>query len=165
MRWFWVLLCCVGVGACGFKPLYMSENNQNVVQEAEKIQIAPIPNAGGYQMNVLLRQKLNPKQIIDLKKWELRVQLKDPVFYDQSIRGDNFTSLEKMTLTASYQLVDLKTNTAIVSSDTSASGSYNIVNEPYATITAKEKMYQNLIRILADDISLHIFSYLRGREQ
>jgi hypothetical protein len=92
----------------------------------------------------------------------LRVQLADPVFYDQSIQGDNFASLEKIMVVADYQLVDVKTGKQLISSKVSANGSYNIVNEPYATTMAKEKMYQNLVQTLSEDIALHVFSYLRG---
>lgn len=162
MRWVIVLLCCIGIVGCGFRPLYWAEDNTDVIQESERIRIAPIADAAGYQMDMIFRHKLNPRQVDVAKTWELRVQLAEPVFYDQSIRGDNFASLEKMTLTASYQLVNLTTQEQVISSSVSAGGSYNIINEPYATTMAKEKMYQNLVQILADDIVLHLFSYLRG---
>lgn len=162
MRRLILLLCCFCLWGCGFRPLYMTENNIHVMQQAEQIKINPIANFGGYQMGLILQQKLNPKQINPSKKWELRVQLADPVFYDQSIQGDNFASLEKITVSADYQLIDIKTNKQLISSRVSANGSYNIVNEPYATTMAKEKMYQNLIQILSEDIVLHIFSYLRS---
>ncbi len=165
MRILWVLMCLIGLSGCGFHSLYRVQDNTTILTETEQIQILPIPNAEGYQMTLLLQTKLNPRQVTVPKTWALEVRLDDATYYDQSIQGDNFASLEKVTLTAHYTLKNLTTDEQVLSASTSASGSYNLIREAYATQMAKEKTKENLIQNLSDDIAMHLFAYLKGRPE
>ena len=81
---------------------------------------------------------------------------------NQSIRSDNFASLEKMNMKASYQLIDIEKNKSVISSTIDANGLFNLIKEPYATTVAQENLYQNLIKSLAENIATHVLAYLKG---
>jgi len=147
--------------SCGFRPLYSSSNN--ITEQTSAVQIQPIAGEGGYQMGLILQEKLNPKQINQEKKYRLTVSIHKPVYTNQSIRSDNFASLENMEISASYQLVDLSNNQILVSSTVDANGLFNLINDPYATVVAQDKLYSNLIKLMADDIATHILSYFKGK--
>ncbi len=153
------------LSGCGFRPLYGFQTNPEVIRKSAQIEVEPVVGDGGYQMGLILKEKLNPNTLSLPKKYQLKAVIDKPSFYDQSIQGDNFASLEKMTLTVHYTLTDIESKTVLVSSSSTLSGSYNIIQEPYATITAKEKTYQNLVQALSNEIVLHMMAYLKGDDR
>lgn len=157
---FIVLCFCFLLSACGFQPLY--GNRDVVLEQAATVQIEPIAGEGGYQMGLILQDKLNPKQLNLAKKYRLTVILSQPTLLNQSIRSDNFASLEKMNMKATYQLIDIKTNKAVISSAIDSNGLFNLIKDPYATTVAQENLYQNLTRLLAENIAIHVLAYFKG---
>lgn len=155
------IFCLFLLVGCGFRPMYLSENDKSVMTEASLVQVTPVAGELGYLVTLSLRDRLNASQTDD-KKYTLDVVFQDPVSFNQSIRSDNFASLENMNLTVTYQLIDKKTNKVLVSSSLNANGLYNLVKEPYATVVAKDKLYHNLAEMLADDIATHILAYFKG---
>ena len=155
-----ILLLITFLVGCGFQPLYSVSDD--FLQKTAEIEIEPITGEGGYHSNLYLKNKLNPKQISVDKKYRLKVILQEPVFTNQNIRSDNFASLVNMYVQANYQLTDIQNNQVLIDSFVGTSGLFNIISEPYATIVAQDKLYQNLIQTLSDEIAQHILSYFKG---
>ena len=145
---------------CGFRPLY--GNHQEILTQTAAVQIMPVSGDGGYQIGLILKDKLNPYHQTVPVKYRLNIVLMTPRYTNQSIRTDNFATLERMDLSARYELTDVQTNTVLISSVTDANGLFNLVQDPYATVTAQEKLYDNLIQGMADDSATHVLSYFRG---
>ena len=157
---FIVLCFCFLLSACGFQPLY--GNRDVVLEKSATVQIEPIAGDGGYQIGLILQDKLNPKQLNLPKKYRLTVILSQPTLLNQSIRSDNFASLEKMNMKVSYQLIDIQNTTDVSSSTIDANGLINLIKEPYATTVAQENLYQNLTKVLAENIATHVLAYFKG---
>ena len=157
---FIVLCFCFLLSACGFQPLY--GNRDVVLEKSATVQIEPIAGDGGYQIGLILQDKLNPKQLNLPKKYRLTVILSQPTLLNQSIRSDNFASLEKMNMKVSYQLIDIQNNKDVISSTIDANGLFNLIKEPYATTVAQENLYQNLTKVLAENIATHVLAYFKG---
>ena len=155
-----ILILITFLVGCGFQPLYSVSDD--FLQQTAEIEIEPIAGEGGYYSDLYLRNKLNPKQIFADKKYRLKVVLQEPVYTNQNIRSDNFASLVNMSVRASYKLTNIKNNQVLIDSFVSTSGLFNIISEPYSTVVAQEKLYQNLIQTLSDDIAQHILSYFKG---
>lgn len=155
-----MLFCGFLLVGCGFQPLYVA--HENTLQQTAAVQIEPISGQGGYQAGLILQKRLNPKSIQVPKKYKLIVDIHQPTYSNQSIRSDNFATLEKMMLKATYQLKDIQKNQVVISSSVDSNGMYNLVRDPYATVVAKDKLYDNLVRAMADDIATHILSYFKG---
>ena len=145
---------------CGFHPLYVA--HEDTLTQTAAIHIDPIAGQGGYQTELILQKRLNPEQQRASTKYRLTVTIHQPSYSNQSIRSDNFATLEKMTVKMDYKLVDIQKNQILISSTVDSNGLFNLVKEPYATVTAKDKLYDNLIRAMADDIATHILSYFKG---
>ena len=47
----------------------------------------------------------------------------------------------------------------------SAISSYNILTDPYSTITAEQAVRERLLKTLADEIALQITSYFKNEEK
>ena len=159
---FKYLILCFGflLAACGFQPLYVS--HEDTLAQTASVQIEPISGRGGYQTELILQKRLNPEQQKVAPKYRLAVVLKDPSYSNQSIRSDNFATLEKMTVSATYTLTDIQKNKTVISSSIDSNGLFNLIKDPYATVVAKDKLYDNLIRTMADDIAMHVLSYFKG---
>ena len=150
---------------CGFTPMNQINNGQNVTSLTEKIAIANIPNYDGYILKKELQDLLNPDKKTGEKEYILVVSLKSPFYEDQTIQGDNFSSRENTTIRASFQLKNTQTQKLVLSDSTTATGAYNIVREPYATQMARNKLKTNLLKIIANNISVRIISFLKSQEE
>lgn len=150
------------LASCGFSPLYSDSDNQFVLTESAAVKIDPIPDYRGYVVVRALENKLNPTKQAESPRYALSVHLKDAVYTDQIIQENNFSTRKKITLGATYRLIRLKDSQTLIQSATSASGSYNIVSSPYATLTDQEKNQEDLLQIIADNISLHILTYFKS---
>lgn len=155
-----VLLC-----GCGFTPMNKLSDNSNMTAVTEKIIVGNIPNYEGFLLKTELQHQLNPKNATQQKDYFLAVSLRSPFYEDQTIQGDNFASRETVSLKASFQLKDQKTGKVLLSDSTTATGAYNIVREPYSTHMARNKLQQNLIRVVSNNITLRVISFLKSQEE
>lgn len=159
-----IIMCfCFLLTSCGFQPLYADRDV--ILEQAASVQIEPVVGESGYQIGLLLQDRLNPKNLDVIKKYRLVITLSRPVTSNQSIRSDNFASLEKMNMKATYQLIDIKTNKAVIASVVDSNGLFNLIKDPYATTIAQENLYQNLVRLMAKDIANHVLAYLKGLKE
>jgi hypothetical protein len=63
---------------------------------------------------------------------------------------------------ATYQLIDIQKNKSVISSTIDSNGLFNLIKDPYATTVAQENLYQNLIKVLAENIATHVLAYFKG---
>ena len=157
-----VIALCFGLllAGCGFHPLYGDKTE--LLEQTAAVQVQPIAGEGGYQMEMILKDRLNPNHQHVQQKYRLSVTLEKPTYVDQSIRSDNFASLESMNIRVFYQLTDAEKNTVLINSSVDSNGMFNLIKDPYATVVAQDKLYDNLIRLMADDIATHVLSYFSG---
>lgn len=148
------------ISACGFSPLYRT-NGIKTTNLTAAVKIEPIADYDGYLLQNFLTDGLNPNKMDVAKKYKLIVHLNAPSISEQNIQDDNFSSRERMTLTASYQLMDIKTAETVINTTSSATGAYNIATDAYATWMAQKKVRENLIKMLADRITLHVISFVK----
>lgn len=150
------------LSGCGFSPLYYSDESE--ASQTEQVLVAPIADYNGYVLKKSIEDALNPKGVNGPKKYILEVKLNSPVLADQSIQGDSFASRKKITLSANYKLIDKSTNTTVLSSSTTALGAFNVFYEPYTTYQAEKKQTEDLVQIVANNISLRVAAYLKQKE-
>lgn len=158
-----VLASLLFVSGCGFSPLYVQQE-KNGITKTEQILVSPIAEYNGYVLKQGLEDAFNPQKKHVAKKYILNVSLKNPVLSSQSIQGDNFASRKKVTLAASYQLIDKETKKVLLSSSTKAYGAYNVFYEPYTTYQSEKKQVDNLVQILITNISTRVVSYFKQQE-
>lgn len=151
------------LSACGFSPLYKTDGFKTIKLTAA-VEIEPISDYDGYLLQNYLADGLNPDKEVASKKYKLRVRLSAPSISEQNIQDDNFSSRERMSLSASYTLTDIQTGNVVISTSTYATGAYNIAPEPYATWMAQKKVRENLVKMLADRIILHVISFVKKNE-
>ena len=156
-----ILVCCLllGLSGCGWTPLYGTQPEE-MRAEMAAVEILPIANAAGFTMRQDLQARLNPADAPAEKKYILAVEILPTRSFYQNIQTDNFASGEHLTATAHYTLRDKKTGKVILSSTSTAVGSYSIIRDPYATTITRQKTEQDLMKMLTSDIIQNIVSFL-----
>ena len=149
-----LLFSLLFLSACQFHPLYRNQTYQSVCVQS-------IPEASGY----LLYQSLT-KRFPERENCVYHLKVTSPKFTlsDQGISNKDFITMQRIQATASYKLLDQKGN-AVLSNSVMSDGSSAVVDNPYSTVVSVEKTQQNLIPILAEQISLHVGAFLDRNQQ
>lgn len=134
-----------------------------MTEQTSAVEIQPIDGILGFQLKTLLNDKLNPTHLDTPKQYRLSIKTEITKSGDQVIAQDNFSTLGKIKLKGHYKMVDKK-GTVLIESTADAWGTYNILKQPYATVTMEEKLLDNLTKVVADKIALHTVAYFKHVE-
>ena len=164
MKKFFLYLLFLGLGACGFSPLYSSNTDTLLTEQTSSVDIQPIEGILGFQLKSFLKDKLNPTDLNTEKKYRLTVRTEVRKTGDQVIARDKFSTLGKIVLKGRYKMTEIKTGAVVLESTADASGTYNILKQPYATVSMEDKLLENLTKVVADKIALHTVAYFKHVE-
>ena len=152
------------IAGCGFSPVYWKgKDDPSILEKTAQIKIDPIPEESGRILTQALKDKLNPRYEEADKNYTLSVNIKETINKDQGILGDKTSTRATFKLEAFYVLKQQKKE--LLSSMASAISSYNILTDPYSTITAEQAVRERLLKTLADEIALQITSYFKNEEK
>ena len=162
---FLILLGLTSLSACGFKPLYVEQNedsywynsNTSIVDDMEQIKIEPIAERFGQETRNFLIDLLTPKGQPRKPKYRLFAELTEMSVTQQAMRGDITATNERVKYKVSYRL--MQDGKELLQGNSEAHVSYDILTSPYSTTMAKKKTQTDAARIIADDISLRIGAY------
>ncbi len=149
----------VFLSACSWTPVYKTVG---LIEQTNTVLVNPIPNLSGRLMTRLLNNILNPDHIQTEKKYVLSVNLTEETVRDQGILSDDTASRENLYVTADYELKDIKSGKVILNSSTKLVDSYDILSQPYATVTRSQKARENLIQLLSETIGNHVASVIKN---
>lgn len=168
LRNFSAVFFALVLSSCGFRPLYLGSGGENALaghaleSELARVFVNEIPTRYGQLLRHRILDNIAPKGNPDNPRFILEVSLPELFEEQQGIRSDNIATRVTLTYVAKYSLRNRTDNALIMTDSTSAMGSYNIVDSPYATQTAEQALKERLINILGDDISLRLSVYLRN---
>lgn len=172
MKHLLILAFVFFVSSCGFRPLYIQSsetnaymlNNQtdSIIGELAQIKINPISERFGQQIRNKLLDLLTPKGVPSNAKYRLDVKLDSKIVSQQAMRDDVTATSERVDYTVSYTLYE--GSQKLVSGDSFAFVSYNILNNPYSTTMAQKKSEENAANIIANDIALRLGAYFHSNK-
>lgn len=145
------------LGGCGFTPLYSQHNH---TLQNSYVSVEPIPNQYGFSMRQIIQNALPSNKDSALKQYQLSVQSPSFSSGDKTITSDEFASTMQVTANTSYKLKDLKTNKIILNEKISATSSYSVVINPYATTVAENTIQKELADQMAEQIALDVVTKL-----
>jgi LPS-assembly lipoprotein len=148
----------LGLSACGFTPLYGS---QSVTKGLGAIEVVAPEGRAGY----LLREKLDDALARDvnvLPSYRLTYGVKE-TRYARGVRVDNVANRYELNLTASWQLVDVKTGNTVRTGSTSAAVTYDSADQPYASVAAQQDSQERAAAEVARKIQLDLAAWLAGK--
>lgn len=162
-----LLLALLPLAACGFEPLYgnRQQSGDAVFNDFQQIKIATIPERSGQLLRNDLLDRLNYGGEPQQPRYELKVNLKETE-REVLVRADQVATAVDLTLSASYQLVDLSNGTVLSSASPQSIVRYNVLASPYATLSSAQDARRRAAEQLADDIRTRLgvyFNKARGR--
>ncbi len=153
MRYFlWILV--LGITACTFRPIYSSN-------EIKSVCVLSIPEKSGHHIYQALQGHFPEKTNC---QYTLKITTPQVSFSSNNLSDSDFTTMQLIKAQADYSLMD-KNKKVVLKNSVSSSSSSAVTTSPYASVVAEEKTTQNLYTILADQIALHVATYLNGQSQ
>lgn len=148
----------LGLGGCGFTPLYASPG---VTPGLSSIQVAAPQGRVGY----LLRESLDDAfghNAAQTTAWRLDLamdQSREPL----GLRIDDVSRRYQVTLTVQYALVDSATGQIVHRGEASSFASYDVADQPYAAIAARQDVQQRAVDEVARRIRLDLAAFFAAR--
>jgi LPS-assembly lipoprotein len=151
-----VLASCLLLAACGFRPMY---GRSSLQPELASIYVEPIAERDGYELRIALIDRLQSDGVDAGKPYHLKVVLNES---SQGIALQNDATITRynQTLAARYTLIDAKGDILLTGSQSELSA-YNVVQSPYATLTAAQDSSKRAAQEIAERIHLDLGAWFR----
>jgi len=155
-------LLLLPLAACGFHPMY-GEEEQAVDEPAlAAIAVAPIIDRMGQQLELSLRETLNPQGLAVTPRYRLFVALTS-ARTDLGIQRDASSTRGRIDAYVSLRLVDTATNKAIYNSRAQSTADFNILTDAYAAQVAEDDARTRTVRDLAAEIRTRLTLFMRDQ--
>ena len=168
-----VFLLTMFLFACGFQPLYVQKTggvfyydgkfDTSISDEMAQIKISSIEDRFGQQLRNDLLDLITPRGTPKQPKYRLEVKLANRIVTQQAMRNDVTATSERIKYVVTYSLK--QSAETLVSGDSIAFVSYDILANPYSTTMAQKKAEVDAAQILADDIALRLGAYFHSRAE
>jgi len=158
-----LLFLCLGLAACGFKPLYGEQGADNaaVTTDLAAIRIEAIPDRIGQKMYNLLYERLTPNGKADVPKYSLHVHIRETV-EELLYERDETATRANLTLRADYELRRIEDDEVIAKGTSRSTSGYDILSSQYATLVSKDDARDRSARVISDDIRTRMAVTLSG---
>lgn len=150
---------------CGFHPLYEDQGTKkSVVNELSSIEIKPIPDRLGQQVHNYLLDRISPLGRPESPLYSLYVDLSLSK-QNLGVKGDDTSTRAKLVLSASYRLLDEKSDKKLFQSSTQTANSFTIVNikSDFANLSSENDAIDRAAREISDSIRSRIALYFATR--
>jgi LPS-assembly lipoprotein len=155
-----IFIAVAFLSSCGLTPVYQRQAATGGL--STQIDIDPIPDRGGQLLRNEL-QNLFPRGS-DPAAYRLAVVWRESID-DFGIRRDLTATFARLTVTANYQLWDLRQTTPnaapVLTGTVRSINSYNILANTFATLTAEDDARAKAGQQLAREIQLRLTAYFK----
>lgn len=154
-----LLVTALTLAGCGFRPLYGERaNTPATTQYMAAVEIAPIPERIGQELQNHLRVRLNPRGAPGNTRYRLNTRLNE-IRTDLAIRDDASATLANLQLIANYTLHDAVTNEVLYKGQSRATASYNLVRSQFANLVAEDDARSRAVEAISDDMRVRLGIY------
>lgn len=155
MRKLAALALLLPLAACGFRPLYAS----NLDPQLASIYVEPVAERDGYEMRNRLIDMLHSDGDKAGKRYRLHITLNES---SQGIALQNDAAITRYntTIGATYELYDMRGN-LVTHGTQSELAAYNVVQSPYATLSAQQDSSKRAAQDMAERIHLELGAWFR----
>ena len=173
MKKCWLLFLVLFFFFCGFEPLYVQKKQESlwyfggefdssISAEMAKIKVQTIADRFGQELRNDLLDMMTPLGVPARPTYRLVVDVSPIEITQQAMRDDITATRERARYKVNYRLISAETDEVLVSGDSIAYVSYDILANPYSTTFAKKKTQTNAAKIIANDITLRIGAYFHA---
>lgn len=159
-----IALSLVGLAGCGFRPLYGERSAASVTApELAAIQIDSIPNREGQLVRNNLLDKMQPRGMAAKPLYRLSVGI-SIARENFGIRTDETATRGSLTMNAGYRLTDIASGDLLMSGNSRAVSSYNILDSDFATVISENDAIRRTATDLSEEIKTRVAIYLSSRK-
>jgi LPS-assembly lipoprotein len=155
-------LLLLPLAACGFHPMYGQEEEAVDEPELSAIAVGPIPDRMGQQLELALREALNPEGLTVKPRYRLSVAL-TATRVDLGIQRDATSTRGRISAYVTLQVADVATNKSIYSSRAQSVADFNILTDAYAAQVAEDDARTRTVRDLAAEIRTRLTLFVHDR--
>lgn len=150
------------LAGCGFHPLYAPGGPRAWDPDLAAINVMRINDRPGQILALALRENLNPSGVSVPKRWDLITGLQ---IYrsDLGIQRNATATTSEISVYANFQIQEQPSGRIVYSSTTRAVGSFDQVNDAYATQVAADDARDRALHQVADDITLRLALFVRDQ--
>lgn len=154
-----LLAAVLTLAGCGFRPLYGERaDSPAATQYMAAVEIAPIPERIGQELQNHLRVRLNPRGVSANTKYRLETRLNE-IRTDLAIRDDASATLANLQLIASYTLRAAASNDVLYTGQSRSTASYNLVRSQFANLVAEDDARSRAVEAISDDMRVRLSLY------
>jgi LPS-assembly lipoprotein len=154
-------LLVVGLAGCGWQPLYgkIDGVGGNAGESLSEVHILPIADRTGQNLYNALRDRMNPQGVPAKPQYDLVINISERS--DQLlILEDQTASRINLTLFADFRLYQRGNKNPVLAGRSQVTTSYDLLNDPFATVTSEEDAHRRGAQSLADEISDRLAVYM-----
>lgn len=164
-----VIALPLGLSSCGFEPMYAapdSATQKSIQASYADIEIANIPDREGqYLRNALIDRLYVSGRPADAR-YVLEVEPLKRSLTSQAVQKDSTYTRSLMEYSTTMRLRDRKTDYAVVlERKQRALGSYNLLDNQFATISSRDSLNDHLLDELADSIQTALALHFKAAAQ
>lgn len=144
-------LMFAGLAACGFQPLYGDKSGGRIDDRLADIRIQTIEDRVGQILHNLLLDRINPYGRPADPLYTLRVR----AAVSKAEIGLKFTEVAtraRLTLSASFQLIEDESGDVVASGQVRSVNSYNISDSEFARVASENDATERAAREVSEEI-------------
>lgn len=155
LRAFLLLPLLLLPSACGFEPMYArpdATSQKSVAAAYSNVEIANIPDREGqYLRNALIDRLYLAGRPADAP-FVLEIDPLHTTLTNQAVRKDATYTRALMEISTTLRLRERATGNVVLERKQRALGSYNLLDNQFATLSSKESLNEHLLDELADSV-------------
>jgi LPS-assembly lipoprotein len=153
---------CLALGACSLRPMMHSVNDEGVRGELQATRIVGLDGRLGQLVRNALLDELNPAGVAAPSHYILDVKLQRNA-QALGIQSNNVITRFNLRLTARFELTDAKSGKTLYQSQVQRIASYNVGQDPYATLAAEIDAERRVAREVGNNIATVIAVHFATR--
>jgi LPS-assembly lipoprotein len=152
------------LGGCGWKPLYADRESRPAIAGLRAITVAPIAERIGQQLELGLRESLNPDGEPTPQLYQLRTILAVGRA-SVGVQSQGLGTRGNTNATANIQLIEIKSGKVLLNASLHAMESFDIQANEYSTVVAQNDTDSRLAEELRQEIVDRLTLFLQHQEQ
>ena len=154
-----VLVFCLALflQACGFKPLYTTQDGVSISPSFGEIKILSIPNKDGQFLRNLLIDRIYTEGRPANTRYSLKIKSVKETTSRLGIRKDASATRAQLRLTAGMILIDHQSNNeTVLKRDIKSVVSFNILDNQYATLITEQDARERALNEISNDVIMQL---------
>lgn len=147
------------VSACGFTPMYGGTSGTAIARANQSVEIDNIPDRDGQFLRNALIDRLYINGTPDNPAYVLQIVNLHREIVNMGIRKDATATRGEVTITAKLRLLDKTSGAVVLERDLKSIGSYNLLDNQFATLVSKESVTDHVLNEMSDNITSELGLY------